>query len=93
MFCIIVMAGPEKAEAKKVKQAKLPIPTQKLGYRQLNATHGIARALPIMGTNAFAQSVFFSYLSAMIPPTIPEARPRVVLIRALAKEYEDLKSA
>jgi len=47
----------------------------------------------MIGINGLAHKVFFSYLSAIIPPIIPEARPRVVLIRALANEYDDLNPA
>ena len=87
------MAGPEKADARKVKTAKAPIPTQKLGYKVARAIDGIASALPTIGINGFAHSVFFSYLSAIIPPTIPDASPRHVLIRALANEYDALYPA
>lgn len=80
------MAGPENDDARNVNNAKAPIPTQKLGKRVANAIHGIDRALPIIGINGLAHKVFFSYLSAIIPPTSPEASPRQVLIRAFANE-------
>lgn len=51
---------------------------------------GIAEALPIIGIRAFVQRLFFSNLSAMIPPRIPEVRPRTESTIELTNEYYDL---
>jgi len=51
------------------------------------ATIGIAAALPIIGIRALVQRLFFSYLSAMIPPRIPDASPRTERTTELTNEY------
>jgi hypothetical protein len=49
--------------------------------------NGIAAALPIIGIRALVQRLFFSNLSAMIPPRIPEVRPRTERTIELTNEY------
>ncbi len=87
VFCIMVIAGPEKAEDNKVNIVKHTIETQKLGCIVAMPISGTAAALPRMQIQALVRYEFFSYLSAIIPPIIPEASPTTDRITELTNEY------
>lgn len=82
-----MIAGPEKAEDSRVNIMKAAMEIQKLGCNVAIPISGTERALPIIGMRALIQGIFFSYLSARIPPMIPEARPTMDRITELTKEY------
>ena len=83
----MVIAGPENADDRKVKRVKQIIESQKFGCIVAIPIRGTAAALPTIGIIALIHGVFFSYLSAMIPPIIPEAKPTNDRITELTKEY------
>ena len=87
MFCIIVIAGPEKADDKRVNRVKHTIEIQKFPCIVAIAISGTEAALPIIGMRALIHGVFFSYLSARIPPIIPDASPTNDKMTELTKEY------
>lgn len=92
-FCIIVMAGPEKAEVRRVNIMKQAMESQKLVvWRVAAPISGRAAALPMMQIRALVNRFFFSYLSAMMPPQIPDVRPKMDRMTELTKEYWALKS-
>jgi hypothetical protein len=83
----MVIAGPEKAEDNKVNNVKQTIDTQKFGCIVAMPISGTAAALPRIQIQAFVRNEFFSYLSAITPPMIPEASPTTDRITELTNEY------